>query len=175
MIFTETDLPGSFIIEPEKISDERGFFARTFDKKIFDEKNICSNFVQSNISFNQKKGTLRGLHFQEKPYTENKLVRCTQGKVFEVLVDLRTNSPTYKKWIDVILSSENHKIVYVPEGFALGFQTLEDNTELFYQMSQYYMPDYSKGIIWNDPSLKISWPLVPSVISKKDQTLPLLT
>ena len=88
MIFTETDLPGSFIIEPEKISDERGFFARTFDKKIFDEKNICSNFVQSNISFNQKKGTLRGLHFQEKPYTENKLVRCTQGKVFEVLVDL---------------------------------------------------------------------------------------
>ena len=175
MIFTETNLLGSFIVEPEKISDERGFFARTFDKKIFGEKNICSNFVQSNISFNQKKGTLRGLHFQEKPYAENKLVRCTQGKVFEVLVDLRTNSPTYKKWIDVILSSENHKMVYVPEGFALGFQTLEDNTELFYQMSQYYEPNYSLGIIWNDPSLKISWPLVPTVISKKDQTLPLLT
>ena len=132
------------------------------------------NDVKSNISFNQKKGTLRGLHFQEKPYGENKLIRCTQGKAFEILIDLRINSPTYKKSIDVILSSENHKMIYVPEGFALGFQTLEDNTELFYQMSQYYEPNYSRGIIWNDPSLKISWPLIPTVISKKDQTFSIL-
>lgn len=174
MIFNETKLKGSYIIELEPITDERGFFARSFDEKIFSNLGLSNNFVQSNISFNQKKGTLRGLHFQEKPYGENKLIRCTQGKAFEILIDLRINSPTYKKSIDVILSSENHKMIYVPEGFALGFQTLEDNTELFYQMSQYYEPNYSRGIIWNDPSLKISWPLIPTVISKKDQTFSIL-
>ncbi len=158
MIFTETKLEGSYIIDLDQIIDERGFFARSFDEEIFSNLGLSSNFVQCNISFNQKKGTLRGLHFQEKPYGENKLVRCTQGKVFEVLVDLRIDSSTYGKWIDVILSSENHKMVYVPEGFALGFQTLEDNTELFYQMSQFYNPSHSKGIIWNDPCLKVSWP-----------------
>ena len=174
MIFTETKLKGSYIIDLDQIIDNRGFFARSFDEEIFSNLGLSSNFVQCNISFNQKKGTLRGLHFQEKPYGESKLVRCTQGKVFEVLVDLRINSSTYGKWIDVILSSENHKMVYVPEGFALGFQTLEDNTELFYQMSQFYNPSHSKGIIWNDPCLKISWPLKPTVISKKDQILPLI-
>ena len=174
MIFNETKLKGSYIIELEPITDERGFFARSFDEKIFSNLGLSNNFVQSNISFNQKKGTLRGLHFQEKPYGENKLIRCTQGKAFEILIDLRINSPTYKKSIDVILSSENHKMIYVPEGFALGFQTLEDNTELSYQMSQYYEPNYSRGIIWNDPSLKISWPLIPTVISKKDQTFSIL-
>tara|TARA_B110000438_G_scaffold302276_1_gene359491 strand:- start:4382 stop:4909 length:528 start_codon:yes stop_codon:yes gene_type:complete len=174
LIFNETKLKGSYIIELEPITDERGFFARSFDEKIFSNLGLSNNFVQSNISFNQKKGTLRGLHFQEKPYGENKLIRCTQGKAFEILIDLRINSPTYKKSIDVILSSENHKMIYVPEGFALGFQTLEDNTELFYQMSQYYEPNYSRGIIWNDPSLKISWPLIPTVISKKDQTFSIL-
>jgi len=174
LIFNETKLKGSYVIELEPITDERGFFARSFDEKIFSNLGLSNNFVQSNISFNQKKGTLRGLHFQEKPYGENKLIRCTQGKAFEILIDLRINSPTYKKSIDVILSSENHKMIYVPEGFALGFQTLEDNTELFYQMSQYYEPNYSRGIIWNDPSLKISWPLIPTVISKKDQTFSIL-
>ena len=175
MLFTETKLAGSYVIEIEKLEDERGFFSRSWDTLEFKKKGLETNFVQCNISFNQKKGTLRGLHFQEKPYGENKLVRCTQGKVFEVLVDLRIDSSTYGKWIDVILSSENHKMVYVPEGFALGFQTLEDNTELFYQMSQFYNPSHSKGVIWNDPNLKISWPLNPTVISKKDQILPLLS
>ena len=131
-------------------------------------KGILSDIVNQNANLDT--GHLK---IMTKPYAENKLVRCTQGKVFEVLVDLRINSSTYGKWIDVILSSENHKMVYVPEGFALGFQTLEDNTELFYQMSQFYNPSHSKGIIWNDPCLKVSWPLNPTVISKKDQTLPL--
>ena len=174
MIFTETKLQGSYIIELESIVDERGFFARSFDDKIFTNLGLVSNFVQCNVSFNEKKGTLRGLHFQEQPFAEDKLVRCTRGKVFEVLVDLRTNSDTYQKWISVTLDSKNYKMVYVPKGFALGFQTLENDTELFYQMSQYYNSDYSKGIRWDDPSLDIVWPLIPTIISKKDNTLPLL-
>lgn len=174
MIFTETKLKGSYIIDLDQIVDERGFFARSFDEEIFSNLGLSSNFVQCNISFNKKKGTLRGLHFQEKPNSESKLVRCTKGKVFEVLVDIRPDSSTYRKWVSVILSSENRKMIFVPDGFALGFQTLEDDTELFYQMSQYYEPNSSRGIIWNDPCLKVSWPLNPTVISKKDQTLPLL-
>lgn len=175
MIFTETNLKDSYFIEPERIIDERGFFARSFDQKIFSNLGFANNFVQCNISFNKKKGTLRGLHFQEKPNSESKLVRCTKGKVFEVLVDIRPDSSTYRKWVSVILSSENRKMIFVPDGFALGFQTLEDDTELFYQMSQYYEPNSSRGIIWNDPCLKIPWPLNPTIISKKDQTLPLLS
>jgi len=174
LIFTETNLKDSYFIEPERIIDERGFFARSFDQKIFSNLGFANNFVQCNISFNKKKGTLRGLHFQEKPNSESKLVRCTKGKVFEVLVDIRPDSSTYRKWVSVILSSENRKMIFVPDGFALGFQTLEDDTELFYQMSQYYEPNSSRGIIWNDPCLKIPWPLNPTIISKKDQTLPLL-
>jgi dTDP-4-dehydrorhamnose 3,5-epimerase len=175
LIFTETNLKDSYFIEPERIIDERGFFARSFDQKIFSNLGFSNNFVQCNISFNKKKGTLRGLHFQEKPNSESKLVRCTKGKVFEVLVDIRPDSSTYRKWVSVILSSENRKMIFVPDGFALGFQTLEDDTELFYQMSQYYEPNSSRGIIWNDPCLKIPWPLNPTIISKKDQTLPLLS
>jgi|TARA_B110000495_G_C22984214_1_gene578927 dTDP-4-dehydrorhamnose 3,5-epimerase len=175
LIFTETNLKDSYFIEPERIIDERGFFARSFDQKIFSNLGFANNFVQCNISFNKKKGTLRGLHFQEKPNSESKLVRCTKGKVFEVLVDIRPDSSTYRKWVSVILSSENRKMIFVPDGFALGFQTLEDDTELFYQMSQYYEPNSSRGIIWNDPCLKIPWPLNPTIISKKDQTLPLLS
>ena len=171
----ETKLKGSYIIDIDQIVDERGFFARSFDEEIFSNLGLSSNFVQCNISFNKKKGTLRGLHFQEKPNSESKLVRCTKGKVFEVLVDIRPDSSTYRKWVSVILSSENRKMIFVPDGFALGFQTLEDDTELFYQMSQYYEPNSSRGIIWNDPCLKIPWPLNPTIISKKDQTLPLLS
>ena len=174
MIFTETNLLGSFIVEPEKISDERGFFARTFDKKIFGEKNICSNFVQSNISFNKKKGTIRGLHYQKNPFEEEKLVHCTHGSVFEVIVDLRPNSTTFKKWISIILDAENNKMLYVPKGCALGFQTLDDNVALNYHMSEYYQSSSSGGILWNDSDLNIKWPLVPTVISKKDLGLPTL-
>ena len=168
MIFTETKLKGAYIIEPEKIEDERGFFARTWDQKKFSELGLNSKIVQCNISFNKKKGTLRGLHYQIAPYEEAKLVRCTQGKVFQVMVDLRPDSKTLHQWIGFELSAKNHKMLYVPEGFALGLQTLENNCELFYQMSQIYMPECARGIRWDEPTLRISWPLKPTVISKKD-------
>ena len=173
MKFLETPIIDAYVIEIEEINDERGFFSRAWDKKIFEEKKLNSNMVQCNISFNKKKGTLRGLHYQEKPFEEAKLVRCTNGSVYEVIVDLRKDSPSYKKWYGVKLSSKEHNMIYVPEGCALGFQTLEDNTELFYQMSEYYKPEFSKGVRWNDESFQISWPLEVTVISKKDQILPL--
>lgn len=168
MIFTETKLRGSFIIEPEKLEDERGFFARTWDQKKFEELGLNPKLVQCNISFNKKKGTLRGMHYQIAPYEEAKLLRCTKGRAFEVMIDLRPKSKTFMQWIDFELSAENYKMLYVPEGFALGTQTLEDNTELFYQMSQVYAPKYAHGIRWDDPAFKISWPLKPTIISKKD-------
>ena len=168
MIFTETKLDGVFIIEPEKIEDERGFFARVWDKEVFEEMRLDPKLVQCNISFNKKRGTIRGMHYQIHPYEEAKLVRCTKGSVFEVMIDLRPNSKNFKKWQSVEISSENYKMLYVPEGFALGFQTLEDDTELHYQMSQKYVAEYARGIRWDDKIFKISWPLKPTVISKKD-------
>ena len=168
--FTELKLSSSYLIDIEKISDERGFFSRSWDSKIFEKYGLTKNLVQCNISFNYKKGTLRGLHYQESPYEEAKLVRCTKGRVFEVMVDLRKNSSTYLHWDGHELNSNDGKMLYVPENFALGFQALEDNTELFYQMSQYYMPEFSRGLRWNDPKLKIAWPMEPTVISKKDNS-----
>jgi dTDP-4-dehydrorhamnose 3,5-epimerase len=172
--FTELKLSGSYIIDMEKIPDERGFFARTWDSNLFKEKGLISNFVQCNISFNYKKGTLRGLHYQEPPYGEAKFVRCTKGRVFEVMVDLRKNSHTYLHWDGHELNSNDGKMLYVPENFALGFQALEDNTELFYQMSRSYVPEFSRGLKWNDPKLKIEWPLEPTVISNKDSCFELI-
>lgn len=172
MIFTETKLRGSFVIEPEKIIDKRGFFARIWDKEIFEKHGLNPRILQSNISFNKKKGTIRGMHYQTTPYEEAKLVRCTKGKAFEVILDLRSSSKTYMQWLGIELSTKNYKMIYVPEGFALGFQTLEDNTELFYQMSEVYMPEFGRGIRWDDPVINISWPLKPTVISKKDLSLP---
>jgi len=174
MMFNELSLKGAFIIEHENVVDERGFFARTWDKKIFEKKGLNSNIVQCNISFNKKRGTLRGMHYQEKPFEEAKLVRCTKGKVFEVMIDLRQSSGTFRKWTSVVLSEDDSRMLYTPEGFALGFQALKDKTELFYQMSQYFMPEYSKGIRWNDPIIGIRWPLDPIVISKKDSEWELL-
>ena len=168
MIFEELELQGSFIIKPEKMNDERGFFARSWEKKIFEEKGLNPNLVQCSISYNKKKGTLRGMHYQIPPFAETKLVRCTKGSAFEVLIDLRDNSKTYKKWIGVKLDSNEHTMLYVPEGFALGFQTLEDNTELFYQITKVYAPDYAKGICFDDKIFNISWPEKITVISKKD-------
>jgi dTDP-4-dehydrorhamnose 3,5-epimerase len=170
MIFEPLDLEGSYVIEPEKIQDERGFFARSWDQTIFEKNNLNSKIVQCNVSFNKKKGTLRGMHFQTEPYPEEKLVRCTRGRAFEVIIDHRPNSKTFGKWTSIELSSKNYKMIYVPKGFALGFQTLEDNTELFYQMSQYFKPEFSSGIRWDDPKIKIEWPLEPTVISQKDQS-----
>ena len=168
MIFTETKLYGAYIIEIEKSEDERGFFARTWDKKIFQKNRLGSKVVQCNISFNKKKGILRGIHFQKKPYEEEKLVRCINGCIFDVIVDLRSTSKTYKEWFGVELSSKNYKSIFIPKGFAHGFQTLEDNTEVFYQMSQYHMPEYSNGFRWDDSSFRIKWPIKHPIISQKD-------
>lgn len=173
MIFSETKFRGAYIIEIEKLEDERGFFARAWDQKEFNSHGLNSRIVQCNVSFNKIKGTLRGMHYQIAPYEEAKLVRCTKGKVFEVMIDLRHGSSTLHKWFGVELSEENYKMLYLPEGFALGFQTLEDNTELFYQMSNTYMPEYARGLRWDDPFFNISWPLKPTVISKKDLSYPL--
>jgi len=168
MIFKKTKIKGSFIIEPEKIKDARGFFALTWDNDEFKKNGLNSKLFECNTSFNKKKGTLRGLHYQITPYEGSKLVRCTRGKIFDVIVDLRPKSGTYLKWIGVKLSSNNYKMNYVPEGCAHGFQTLEDSTEVFYQMSQIYMSQYTRGVRWDDPTFNISWPLKPTIISKKD-------
>ena len=170
MKFFETELKGSYIIELEKLEDERGFFTRIWDKKKFQSKGLDSDLVQMSFSFTKKKGTLRGMHFQKKPFEETKLVRCTRGKIFDVIIDLRPESNTYKKWIDVELKSDNFKMLYIPEGFAHGFQTLEDNTEVFYQMSNWFSPEHVRGIRWNDKEFDIKWPIKCSIISKKDAT-----
>ena len=168
MIFSETRLKGAFVIQFEKIMDERGFFARSWDKSIFEKNGCNSKLVQCNISFNNKKGTLRGMHYQDIPHQEVKLVRCTKGSVFDVIVDLRENSNTKNQWIGIELSENNGKMLYVPEGFAHGFQTLEDNSEVFYQMSEFYFPKLAKGKKWNDPVFDISWPINDPIISEKD-------
>ena len=168
MIFSETNLAGVYFIDIEKKEDQRGFFARTWDKKDFSKKGLESEFVQSSISINKNKGTFRGMHYQTKPFEESKIVRCTKGKIFDIIIDLRANSKTFKEWISVELSEDNYKMLYIPKGFAHGFQTLEDNTEVFYQISQYYMPEFSKGVKWNDPEFNIKLPLDVSVISQKD-------
>jgi dTDP-4-dehydrorhamnose 3,5-epimerase len=153
MIFTETRLKGAFIIEPEKLDDERGFFARTYCQKEFKDHGLNPVVAQCNISFNRVKGTLRGLHYQIAPYEEAKLVYCTKGAIYDVIIDLRASSLTFKKWFGVDLTAENRRMLYIPEGFAHGFQTLEDDTEVFYQMSEFYNPEYARGIRWNAPAL----------------------
>jgi len=172
MIFTETKLKGAFIIDPEPIQDERGLFARTWCKKEFEDHGLNPNLVQCNTSFNKKKGTLRGMHYQAAPYEEAKLVRCTMGAIYDVIIDIRQGSKTYMQLFACELTAENRKMLYVPEGFAHGFQTLEDNTEVFYQMSEFYHPDYAKGIRWNDSAFILKWPLPDPVLSEKDQSYP---
>ena len=173
MIFEELRLKGVFKIKLEKLKDERGFFSRSWDKDEFKKYELNTEIVQCNISFNKNKGTLRGLHYQTLPYEEVKLVRCTRGKVYEVMLDLRKESKTYKRWESIELSQYNYDLLYVPKGFALGFQTLEDNTELFYQMSEKYVPEYSRGIHHKDPKFKIDWPLDVQIISERDLSFEL--
>jgi dTDP-4-dehydrorhamnose 3,5-epimerase len=169
MKFNALPLLGAYLIEPDPIADERGYFARTFCREKFKEKGITAHLEQCSFSFNHKKATLRGMHFQKEPHGEAKLVRCTQGKIYDVIIDLRPHSPTYKKWEGVILSAENRHALFIPEGFAHGFQTLEDKTEVFYQISYPYVPSHASGVRWNDPAFAITWPLEVSVISCKDQ------
>lgn len=169
MIFTETKLPGAYIIEPERLEDQRGFFARTWCQKELKNRGLNSNIVQCNLSFNHKKGTLRGMHYQVKPYEEAKLVRCTKGAIYDAIVDLRPDSSTFKQWVAVELTEKNRRILYIPEGFAHGFQTLEDNSEVFYQMSEFYHRDCARGCRWNDPAFGIDWPeTAERIISEKD-------
>jgi dTDP-4-dehydrorhamnose 3,5-epimerase len=174
MIFRETELSGVFIIEPEIIEDERGFFACSWTQNEFEQRGLNPHLVQCNISFNIRRGTVRGMHFQSEPHAEVKLVRCTRGAIYDVAVDLRHDSRTRYRGIAAELTSENHRMLYIPEGFAHGYQTLTDNTEIFYQMSEYYHPESAGGVRWNDPAFNIAWPLPVSVIAQRDATYPLL-
>lgn len=175
MIFHETALEGAYIIDLEPFSDNRGLFARTFCKREFAAIGHHKEFVQFNHSHSNEKGTLRGLHYQRPPHAEIKLIRCIRGSVFDVIVDLRQQSPTFLHYVGVELSEQNMRMIYVPEGFAHGFQTLVDHTELIYHHTAFYAPDSDGGIRYNDPKINMAWPLEVSTISEKDKNLPLLS
>ena len=170
MIFSETKLKGAYVIDIKKEEDERGFFARTWDKEKFFERGLKSEFVQFSMSFNKKKGTLRGMHYQIEPFEETKLISCVSGKIYDVIIDLRKFSPTYKKWMSIELSDTNHRTLYVPKGFAHGYITLKNNTLVTYKISEKYNPKFARGIKWDDIEFKIKWPINPIIISKKDQS-----
>ena len=173
MIYKETKLPGAFIIEIQRLEDDRGFFGRFFCRNEFGGQGLNPDVAQCSISFNRDTGTLRGMHYQEAPHAEDKLVRCTRGSLYDVIVDLRKESPTFKQWIALELTGENRLMLYVPKGFAHGFQTLTDNTEVMYQMSEFYHPETARGVRWNDPSFGIQWPMGDRMIlSDKDRDWP---
>lgn len=172
MRFSSTELAGAYIIDVEPVADERGFFARTWCQREFDKHGLISNFVQCSMSFNKKRGTLRGLHYQAKPHEEAKVVCCTRGAIYDVMVDLRPESSTFKKWVAVELSAENRRMLYIPPGLAHGFQSLMDDTEVFYQLSEFYHPESACGVRWNDPTFGIVWPPAERVISDKDRHYP---
>lgn len=172
MKFVETSLAGAYVIELERLEDERGFFARTFCRNVFEEHGLNPAVAQCNLSYNYKKGTLRGMHYQLPPATEAKLVRCVQGAIFDVIVDLRRDSPTYLEHFGVELSSGNRAALYVPEMFAHGYQALTDDAEVIYQVSEFYAPGTERGIRYDDPRLGITWPVPVSVISDKDASWP---
>ncbi len=173
MKFHETPLNGACIIEMDKIEDERGFFARAWCQTEFLQHGIIPDLVQCNVSFNPKRNTLRGLHYQVKPHEEAKLVRCTQGAIYDVIVDLRPESPSFKRWFAVELTARNHRSLYIPGGCAHGFQTLVDNTEVFYQMSTVYCPEAARGLRWNDPLFQIEWPpCAARLVSDRDRNYP---
>ena len=169
MIFTETPLPGAYVIELEKKGDDRGFFARAFCEREFAAHKLSSRFVQVNNSLSAQKGTLRGMHYQLAPKGETKLVRCIRGGLHDVILDLRKDSPTFGKSFGADLTAENRRMMYVPKGFAHGFITIEPNTEAFYFVDEFYAPEYERGVRWNDPRFKIAWPAEPLVISDKDR------
>ena len=174
MKFTETGLKGAFVIEMETREDERGFFARAFCRKEFESHGLSPDIVQSNISFNKTRGTLRGMHYQIKPHEEVKMIRCTRGAVYDVIIDLRKGSPTHKQWISMELTEDNYKMLYIPEGFAHGYITLKDKSDVFYLVTQFYAPGFESGVRYNDPVFGIQWPKdVPvTLVTEKDRTWP---
>lgn len=173
MIFKKTKLKGAYIIKIEPIKDYRGFFSRTFCQKEFKQYGLDFKIVQCNLSYNKKRGTLRGMHYQTTPYEEKKLVSCTKGNIYDVIIDLRPNSDTFCQWIAVELSAENCNMLYIPTGFAHGFQTLCDQTMIYYQISEYYQPQNAKGVCWDDLAFNIKWPKINKrIISEKDREYP---
>ena len=172
MRFTPTPIPGAVLIDLEPHADERGFFARSLCVDEFREHGLDGRMVQQSLSWNPRRGTLRGLHFQAEPHAEDKLVRVTRGAIFDVIVDLRADSATRGHWFGVELSADNRRQIYIPRGLAHGFQTTEDDTEVFYQMSQSYAPEFAAGVRWNDPAFGIEWPLAPSTMSDRDRSYP---
>jgi dTDP-4-dehydrorhamnose 3,5-epimerase len=172
LIFTETKVQGAFIIDLERHEDVRGFFARTWCEREFADHGLNPGLVQCSLSFNRKKGTLRGMHYQAAPHEEAKLIRCTMGAIFDAMIDLRPGSPSFKAAVDVILTPENRRMLYIPEGCAHGFQTLVDDTEVFYQMSHPYVAECSRGVRWNDPAFGISWPPGERILIDRDRNYP---
>ena len=173
MLFRPTELEGAYLIDVERHSDERGFLARTFCEQEFADHGLPMRIVQSSTIHSPRRHTLRGLHYQDAPHREIKLVRCTRGSIFLVMVDLRPESPTRTAWVGVELSTQNERLAYVPEGFAQGYQTLDDDTEVHYQMSHRYVPEAARGVRWNDPTLSIEWPPVEErIISERDRAWP---
>jgi dTDP-4-dehydrorhamnose 3,5-epimerase len=169
MKFTQTKLQGAWVIELEKRVDDRGFFARTWDEKERGDHGIYRKPVQMNMSFSAARGTMRGMHYQIPPFEESKFIRCTKGSIFDVIIDLRPNSPTFKQWFGIELTDKNYKMLFLPEGFAHGFVTLEDNTEVSYQVSAFYTPGSERIIRYNDPLFNITWPIPIVVLSDKDR------
>ena len=174
MTFTEAPLAGAYIVDVDRAADDRGFFARSFCAGEFAAHGLAADMSQCSVSFNARTGTLRGLHFQAAPHDEEKLVRCTAGAVFDVLVDIRPGSPTHRRWFGLELSAENHRALYVPKGFAHGFVTLADDSEVYYMISVPYAPGFARGLRWNDAQLGIRWPILPVIISARDALYPLL-
>lgn len=170
MKFISLPLMDAYTIELEPTVDERGFFARTWCAQEFKLRGLNPNLAQCSVSFNRQKGTLRGLHYQNEPYPEAKLVRCCSGSIYDVILDLRPTSPSYREWFAVELTAANRKMVYVPQGFAHGFQTLADETEVFYQISESYRPELAGGVRWDDPQFAIKWPVREPIISERDRT-----
>jgi dTDP-4-dehydrorhamnose 3,5-epimerase len=172
MIFTETKLKGAFIVDIKKIVDERGFFARASCQNEFGLQGLDHHFVQSNVGYSKRRGTLKGMHFQKTPYQEVKYVSCTRGAVYDVMIDLRPESPTHKEWLGMELTEDNHRMLYIPEGFAHGYLTLMDDSEIYYMTTQFYMPEYATGVRFNDPAFGIQWPNSIEVISDNDASWP---
>jgi dTDP-4-dehydrorhamnose 3,5-epimerase len=173
MTFEETTVSGALVVAPQRIQDERGYFGRIWCRRELSERGLNADVVQSNVGFSQRKGTLRGLHFQRDRHAEVKIVRCTRGAVFDVVVDLRPGSPSYRRWYGVELTPENGKMIYVPEGCAQGYLTLTDDSEIYYHTTAFYAPEFASGVRYDDPAFGIVWPLPVSVISPQDQRWPL--